>query len=56
MPEKSPMSLDEVMDQLSADADLMDRVYDIATISHAPTAIVGAFIQKEADKRVYKLS
>lgn len=56
MPEKSPMSLDEVMATLDTDASFMDRTYDIATISHAPTAIVGAFIQKQADKRANKLA
>ena len=56
MPEHSPMSLDEVMDTLDTDASLMDRLYDIATISHAPTAIVGSFIQKQCDKRAVKLA
>lgn len=55
MPEKSPMTVDEVLATLNTDATIFDRIYDIATISHAPTAIVGAFIQKTSDDRVKEL-
>lgn len=56
MPENSPMSVDGVLATLKKDASIFDSMYNIATISHAPTAIIGSFMQKTYDARSVELA